>query len=296
MVKKHNKVSGFLLKFPILTFFALAWVIGGWVVVLIAWGIIPSNLILVSVFSASIAGITMTALEDGNKGVKLIVKRLTIWKVGVGYWLFAFFFLVPVILLGSKVNPLFNGETFSFNKLNLTADIVPLFLIFFLVAGLGQELGWSGFLIPRLQARFSAFTSAVIRALLTGIWYLPMMIYVWLKPYELADIPYGSWILQKGFLLTYLTMIFMLILPWSIFYTWIFNNTRGSLLLVSILHGSEIWLAYWMMASGINPKIMNNYSGYAIIMVILSTFIVVFNGTKNLSRKYNRITTTRLDH
>jgi len=75
----------------------------------------------------------------------------------------------------------------------------------------------------------------------------------------------------------------------SYFLSWIFNNTRGSLLLVCFQHGSEIWVAYWMMSTGINPSNLDNYWGYGAILVLLATIIVIVTGPQNLSRKHARI-------
>ena len=148
--------SRFAPKFPIVSFFFLALVLGAGTVYLVVRLRLPPELALTSALSASIAGIVMTALEDGTAGLKLMISRLLIWRVGIGYWLFATLFLALAILLGSMVNPLFNGDPISLHNMKLNYDILPMFVGFFILAGLGQELGWTGFLIPRLQARFGA--------------------------------------------------------------------------------------------------------------------------------------------
>ena len=275
-------------KFPIISFFIMATMLGTAIIFLVFQGVIPARLALSSVLSASIAGIIMTAILDGKTGLKLLVKRALIWRVEIGYWLFAVLFLVPVILFGSLFNPLFNGDSVSFSDLKLSISILPMFIAFFIVAGLGQELGWTGFLLPRLQGRFGALSSSVIRTLLVIIWHMPLLIFLRIQPYAIPDFPYGEWIIQKGFLVTLLAMV-MLSLPWSIFYTWIFNNTKGSLLLVAILHGSEIWLVYLIAGLGINPKNLDNYWGYGMVMVLSAIIIVIVVGSENLSRKHQRV-------
>lgn len=272
----------------VIAFYILALALGGATIGLVILGILPSQLALASALSASVAGIIMTAIVDGKAGLKLMLSRLLIWRVGIGYWLFALLFLVPVILLGSWCNPLFNGDSPSFNNLKPTFDILPLFIVFFIVAGVGQELGWTGFLMPRLQARYSALVACAIRTILVGVWHLPLLIYAGLHPYALTDIPYGVWIAQKGFPLAFTTMLLMLMLPWSILYTWMFNNTKGSLLLVAVLHGSEIWLVYLMTSMGISPHNFDNYWGYGLVMVLVAFLIVIITGPQNLSRKHKR--------
>lgn len=285
---KSSDQAAFISRYSVVAFFILAMVLGAGIVHLVMQGILPAGTALTSVLSASIAGIIMTAVEDGRAGLKLMLNRLLIWRVGIGYWLFAFLFLVPAILLGSMANPLFNGDPLSFNHMRPASEILPMFISFFIVAGLGQELGWTGFLMPRLQARYSALTSCVIRAILGGIWHLPLFLYSRLQPPALSDFPYSGWIAQKGFLVA-VGALLMFMLPWSIFYTWIFNNTRGSLLLVAVLHGSEIWVVYWMLSAGIDPSNLDNYWGYGAVMVAVAIIIVITAGLKNLSQTCTRI-------
>jgi membrane protease YdiL (CAAX protease family) len=288
MIEENTVRLSFIHKYPIISFFILAMVLGAGTIFFVMQGVLPAGLALSSVLSASLAGIIMTAILDGRAGLNLMINRLLIWCVGIGYWLFAILFLVPAILLGSLLNPLFNGDPISISNMKPAFNILSMFIVFFVVA-LGQELGWTGFLIPRLQARFGALTSCVIRAILVGVWHLPLLIYSRLQPHVLTDFPYGAWIAQKGFLEAFVTMILMLILPWSIFFTWIFNNTNGSLLLVATLHGSEIWLAYWMMSFRISQNNLDNYWGYGIVMVLTAIIIVIVTGPQNLSRKRKRI-------
>jgi membrane protease YdiL (CAAX protease family) len=276
-------------KFPVVTFFILAIVLGGGTVFLVAQSFLPSIGALASAISASISGLLMTAIVDGKEGIKRLLKRLLIWRVDLGYWLFAFLALVPIILLGSLCNPLFNGDPLILKDIQLGFELIPTFIGFFIIAGLGQELGWTGFLVTRLQARYSALASCIFRALLVSLWHLPLYFLSIHRPQALMDFPYGEWIAQYGFLIAFGTMLILFLIPWSIFITWIYNNTRGSLLLAAVLHGSEIWAAYAMISAGIDPKDLNNYWGYGGLMILGAVILILRSGPKNLSRKYNRI-------
>ena len=256
---------------------------------LVVRGYLPPQLALTSALSASIAGIITIAIEDGRAGIRLMLRRLMIWRVKIGYWLFALFFLLSAVVIGSLFNPLFNEDPVSWASIKPTFEILPFFVVFFIVAGIGQELGWTGFLTPRLQARYSALVASLLRALLIAIWHLPLLFYARHQPSSLADFPYGAWIAQSGFIVALLTMILLFLIPWSIFFTWIFNNTRGSLLLVAVLHASEVWLAHWMLSAGINSNVLNNYWGYGAIFVGTALILVLINGSDHLSRKYGRI-------
>jgi membrane protease YdiL (CAAX protease family) len=190
--------------------------------------------------------------------------------------------------LGSLLNPFFNGQPVSFSHLKLPISILPMFVIFFIVAGLGQEVGWTGFLLPRLQTQYSAFVSSLVRTFFVVIWHIPLLIFTYRQPDVIREFPYGEWISQKGFWVTLLAMA-MFSLPWSIIFTWLFNNTQGSLLLVAVCHGSEIWLAYLITAMGINPKNLDNLWGYGLLLLLSVITIIIASGPENLSRKYQRI-------
>ena len=127
----------FVHRNPIVTFSILALTLGAGTVYLVVQGILPAGAALASSLSASIAGIIMIAVEDGRAGLKKMLRQLLIWRVGIGYWLFALLFLVPAILLGSIANPLFNGDPLSISKMDLALEMLPMFIIFFIVAGLG---------------------------------------------------------------------------------------------------------------------------------------------------------------
>ena len=295
MTTDLNKRYCFTRRYPLVSFSILALALGAGFVSLVVQGILPAGLALASALSASIAGIIMTALVEGRAGLKLLLKRLLIWRVGIGYWLFACLFLVPAILLGSFANPLFYGDPLSVKNMDPAWELLPMFILFFIVAGLGQELGWTGFLLPRLQTRFNALTSCFIRTILVALWHLPLLLYSRYQHPALVDFPYGGWIAQKGFLLALGTMTLMFLLPWSIFHSWMFNNTRGSLLLVAVLHTSELWLVFWMLSAGINPNNLNNYWGYGTVLVVTATIIVIATGSQNLSRTNRRIVPSLLN-
>jgi uncharacterized protein len=280
---------GLVLIYPIVSFLILAFTLGTGTIYLVVQEVIPAGLALGSVLSASVAGVIMTAVEDGRSGLKFMLSRLLIWRVGIGYWFFALLFALPVIILGSLFNPLFNGDAISYNTFKPAFQILPMFIAFTIVSGLGQELGWTGFLAPRLQARFSALSSCVIRAVLASIWHLPLLLYSRQQLTALADFPYAGWIAQKGFLVAIATMFLLFQIPWSIFFNWVFNNTSGSLLLVAVLHGSEVWAAYWMLSAGIDQNNLDNYWGYGAVLLISAILIVIMSGGQNLSRQHNRI-------
>ena len=99
---------------------------------------------------------------------------------------------------------------------------LPLVYPIRLVVGgvLGEELGWRGFALPRMQTKRSALVASLI---LGGIWAS------WHLPFYLS----GAQTLSEfapTFVVTFIATIPI---------TWLFNNTNGSVLLTTLLHASN---------------------------------------------------------
>ena len=88
-------------------------------------------------------------------------------------------------------------------------------------AGVAEELGWRGFALPRLQQRYGPVLGTVILGSLHGLWHLPVFFTQVLGPFSLPN--------YAGFLFVAIAAAFL--------YTWIFNHTRGSVLLATLTHG-----------------------------------------------------------
>lgn len=286
-----NKATTRIYKmvFSVTRFILLATVLGGVFLCLVAHGYLPKGFALMSTLSASTAGILMTLLEDGVSGLKQTWRQLRLWRVDIQYWFFAAIFISPVFLLSSLFNPLFGGDPMALQSIQLRYSFLPMFIVFFIVAGLGQEIGWSGYLLPRIQVHFNALVSSILRAVLIGFWHLPLFFFSWQGYNGVDDFPYGAWITDLGFLAALGIFFLLFMIPWSIFSSWIYNNTKGSLLLVAVLHGSEIWVAYWMMEARISPKRIDNYLSYGLVLLVVAVLITLRNGQVDLSRKYRRI-------
>lgn len=104
-----------------------------------------------------------------------------------------------------------------------TLGIMVLFLYNLLFFGFGEEVGWRGFALPRMQTRYNALTSSVLLALFWAVWHWPLFLY---RPgYMTMDIAgIVGWVLS--------------LVTGSILLTWFFNSTRGSILVCAIFHAT----------------------------------------------------------
>jgi membrane protease YdiL (CAAX protease family) len=274
-------MSNFVKKYPALSQLILALLIGGGMIAPMIAGVVPTDsfFILIAAYSASLAGVILTAIVSGRDGLRGMFRRLLIWRVGIGWWAFALFALGLMYLGGIVLASLFTGSPLQVSLAQPLYMFIPLLIMqFFFDSGLGEELGWRGFLLPRMQARYNALIAAIIVGIVWGLWHLPLFLVDVLSPYyELGQ--------MVGVIPGLLALTAFITIPWSILFTWLYNNTKGSLLLAFVFHASQAWFAIL-----VDPNNMiAPYIGYAAVMTITAIVVALVYGPKNLSRKHDRI-------
>ena len=155
-----------------------------------------------------------------------------VWRVSILWYAFVLLYPVVLSLATTSLYVLFGGQAPDFAdppvlrvyplppELLKVGPLVLLpfvFLITLLISSpMGEEIGWRGYALPRLQANRSALTASVILGLLWGLWHLPR---------DLALGQFSFWSLLG-------------IVAVAILFTWVYNNTGGSLLLALLFHTS----------------------------------------------------------
>jgi len=168
----------------------------------------------------TLAAFIMTGATEGREGVGRFLRRFVLWRVGLGWYLFALIGIPLILVLSVIVLP---GALASFQGL-ATLALLPLLglsVYAFLLGPLGEEPGWRGFALPRLQSLHGPLVGSLILGVLWGLWHLPLFFTPW------------------NTLTTFNVVMFVLATTClSIIYTWAFNNTRGSLLIAILIHWS----------------------------------------------------------
>ena len=95
-------MPNFVKKHPAISQTVLAMIIGGGMVAPMVAGVVPSDsmFLLVAAYSASLAGVILTAIVSGKGGLREMFGRLLIWRVGIGWWVFALFAVASMYLGG----------------------------------------------------------------------------------------------------------------------------------------------------------------------------------------------------
>ena len=195
-------------------------------------------------------------------GFKRFLDSYALNKLTFAGWLLAF---SPVLLLGigMLVSKIVNGEWLSItgflrnNELlhfsNFTMWFFPL-----LTFGFGEEGGWRGYALPRLQSKYKALNATLILTLFWFGWHIPSFFY----RYQLSG----------GMLLGFILGLF----AGSILLTFIFNYTKGSLLAVSLWHFT------FNLVSMIGNEAVLAATMSTIIMIV-AVFLTIKYGTRDLS-------------
>jgi membrane protease YdiL (CAAX protease family) len=219
------------------------------------------------------AAVIMTGLTLGKDGVVALLKRYVQWRVGWKWYLAAFLLAPSLIVLAVYIHAALVGvppdfSTVMAHKIFGGAAYLPLFILPFFLVDLianGEELGWRGYVLPRLQAKYSALTSTLILGVIWGFWHLPKYLSHW-------NTVSFAWFMVH-------------VIAYAIILTWLCNNTKGSLLLVAISHASANTAGVFMpMANTVSSENMGVYMIFVLLEVVTAVIIVIVTGAERLSR------------
>lgn len=188
-------------------------------------------LMLIGLWSPALSAILTTAITRGKPGLKDLGRKLLFWRVPARWYLVFLLGLPAIMVLSALLHAQVSGHP-------LLVDWSRWQLILTLPLGMVingwyvcEELGWRGFALPHLQKRWNAFLSSLILALVWDLWHLPYFMGV--KGLS-AGVPFSYYL--------------AFIIATSIIMTWIFNNTKGSVLVAVLYH---TWTNFCISARGI---------------------------------------------
>jgi uncharacterized protein len=210
-------------RYPLVAFFIMAFLFS-WIAVLplILNPTLPLEpfQILGALAGPTLSAIIITAVLEGRNGIRIFFKRYIQWRAGFVWW---FIVLFGILLALNTVATFFVGISVWIEFFKNILVILPAYLITLLVGvilgPLWEEPGWRGFALPRLQGQFGPIFGTLILGILWALWHLPGYLGGWMT---VGIVP----LLISG-------------VGFSILATWVYNNTRGSILLMILLHSSS---------------------------------------------------------
>ena len=250
-VERHDVVLFFVLAF------LLSWSI--WPLMLLN----PDSSPMVP-FGPLLAALVLTAVVGGWRGVVSLLKPVGRWRVHPVWYVVALLgpFLVAglsgaaAVLMGGAPAP---GWGVYSDLPGLAASIVSTMLII----GLFEEPGWRGYALPRMQRNHSALWAALVLGVVWALWHLPEMLG---DPGEREPVPYVLSVVAQ-----------------SVILAWVYNSTRGSLLLVIIFHGAMNTAAKYLLPEFGGDSRLVAWWSYAAFWALAAGAVVAAAGAERLT-------------
>lgn len=242
---------GFLERYPVRTFFALTLAIS-WSGLLVvggagffagsSWETDPEFLpaIQAMLLGPPVAGVLCTILFSGTSGLRELFSRLIRWRVR-GRWYAVALLGAPLIQGGVLVAlsisaPLYLPPIITSNE---RVDLLLPAIVYGIVGGLMEELGWTGFAIPRLRGRFGVLTTGVMVGVVWGLWHMLQM--WWVGSTSSGEVAPGV------FLPVYLLTAIAALTAYRVLMVWVYDRTM-SLFVAVLMHGSYIACTLFVLA------------------------------------------------
>jgi len=180
-----------------------------------AWGLL--------IYGSCVGGALVTGIADGRAALREYCARILRWRVGLQWYAIALALPLLLGLLALAAN-LAAGAALPANPHwpPLSQAAATFFWPALFGIALAEEPGFRGFALPRLLDTRSALEAALIVGILHTLWHLPLLAQLWLDGYYVG-------LLCKA----------VIIVSASIFFAWLYNHTRGSVLIAMLLHASE---------------------------------------------------------
>jgi uncharacterized protein len=241
-IGESSSFKRLLSSHPLISYFVLAFV-GTWLLnapmVLGKDGLglfsynVPLPIYIILFLLSSYSGPTLAALlltnaMGGKESVKTFLRRYRIWRVGIRWYLIALFgypllyMVIGMLWLGTV--PLQNIATHWFA---FFTAYIPGVLILPGIITWGEEAGWRGFALTRMQENYGVLKASLVVGFFHGVWHLPAFFLV------NGPVAGGPFSLYRFALSTGIIMVV------TIIWTWVFNNAGRSILIAVLIHASS---------------------------------------------------------
>jgi uncharacterized protein len=273
-------IKAFIMRHSLLAYFALAFAIswGGVLIVAGGPGGISANseasemqvtfLYPALIVGPSVAGILLTALLYGGAGLRELRSWLFKWRVGARWYAAAL--LTAPLSVTAALLALSLTSTEYLPGILTTSDKATLLLIGIfvgLMVGIFEELGWTGFAIPRMRLRYGVLTTGLIVGLVWGAWhFLP---FFWGSGTTSGVVPVTLFLL---------VLLFTWLTAFRVLMVWVYDRT-ASLLVVMLMHvslvASNVILA--PLATGVS-QVTYNLVWAAVLWAVVAAVAVANRG------------------
>lgn len=217
-------------------------------------GNIPKGLLqLVAQFGPSLAGLILIFSEKGKRGLINLFKNITGLKIHYKWFIFALLFellLFHLVIFFCVISGYGDVRIQTDLLLKCYSNFLVNVTILSVLTGVGEEIGWRGYLLPKIQSKYIIIVSALVLSFFNSIWHLRNDCIVMLLQNDLA-----------GFSQIYfpdMGLRFLITIPVIFVLIFVFNSTKGSLLVMILYHGSANASYEWVkeITGNSNPEFL----------------------------------------
>jgi CAAX protease family protein len=215
----------------------------------------------------SAAALIIAAISMGYSGVVRLGRDMAKWHVGVHWYLISLFGPAALYVIGATGVGLYSGTGADFSRFGQsdefpTLGLTGVWLLQTMTFGVGEEVGWRGFALPRLQTKHSALSATLMLSIIWAIWHIPTFFY---RPgySNMSPADIVGWYLS--------------LLTGAILLTWLYNSSKGSVLIAALFHGSvDVAFTSKLM----DARIM---TAMGVLIVVWAIVVILVAGPANLS-------------
>lgn len=198
-------------RYPLVAFFVLAYALTWTLTLLSSRSLVFA---LLGLFGPAAAAVIVTGLTEGAAGVRALLGRIFVWRVGLRWYLVALGlpFVLGVLVLG--VYTMLVGPRQQPPGAGVLTAVLAVLVV-------GEEIGWRGYALPKLQERYNSLAASLLLGIVWACWHLINVVIPGLGYYGTAF---------PAFLL--------FVVAQTVLFTWIGNHTRASVLLAWLFHAA----------------------------------------------------------
>jgi membrane protease YdiL (CAAX protease family) len=169
---------------------------------------------LVALLGPAAAAVTTAAL-CGREELGRLRRRTLLWRVPLRWYLIALVIPLPVSALRTGIELLWGAA----GPIHWQPISALGLIVFVLVAG--EEIGWRGFALPALLARFGPWRASVVIGVVWAMWHVPLFLMPGMPQFGSPFLPYVGYVIGLSIILTFLG-----------------QHTGGSLIIATLFHGA----------------------------------------------------------
>jgi uncharacterized protein len=168
-------IRGWAKRNPVASFFVLAYAISwlAWLPAMLGyWGDLGPVLFMITQFGPALAALVLTWYTGAS--IRRWVRSIVRWRVAPSWYVVALGLPVGLIFVQGTIFGLLGYPLDAASIPGSLVNFFPSAIILALIAGLGEEPGWRGFALGRLEVRYAPVLATVVLSLVWAVWHLPL--------------------------------------------------------------------------------------------------------------------------